>query len=231
MQLQLSCHQNRVQAMLTRSDRHALSPSLLLAPLLAPLPALAGNHLESVPAGLQHLQHLAHLGLALNYYKAWAHAAHGFASLSHTLQVSGGPCSMHCRSSHSLSCSPALLSTALGGNCHSRCAWVGIRFSTHQLCRHACICIVLCVALAGYLQELELQHTVTVLDDAAGFLAAIGQLTALTSLAAGSNQLNDLPQEWQQLKRLKVGLHFLHVSWGGISKRAYLALPCEWLGI
>lgn len=52
-----------------------------------------------------------------------------------------------------------------------------------------------------------MQHTATVLDDAAGFLAAIGQLTALTSLAAGSNQLSDLPAAWQQLKRLKVREH------------------------
>jgi hypothetical protein len=55
------------------------------------------------------------------------------------------------------------------------------------------------------MQDLELQHTATVLDDASGFLAVIGQLTALTSLAAGSNQLHDLPEAWQQLKRLKVG--------------------------
>lgn len=54
-------------------------------------------------------------------------------------------------------------------------------------------------------QDLELQHTAMVMDDAAGFLAAVGQLTALTRLAAGSNQLNDLPSSWQQLKQLQVG--------------------------
>jgi hypothetical protein len=46
-----------------------------------------------------------------------------------------------------------------------------------------------------------------VMDDAAGFLAAVGQLTALTRLAAGSNQVNDLPDSWQQLKQLQVGLY------------------------
>lgn len=53
-------------------------------------------------------------------------------------------------------------------------------------------------------QELELQHTATVLTDSDGFLEVVGQLTALTSLAAGSNQMSDLPEAWRQLKRLKV---------------------------
>lgn len=98
----------------------------------------AGNHLEAMPSGLDNLPNLSQLGLALNYYKTWRHAAPCFASL------------------------------------------------------------------ASSLQELELQHTASVLDDSAGFLAAVGQLTALTSLCAGSNQLSDLPEEWKQLKQLKV---------------------------
>lgn len=47
----------------------------------------AGNHLESLPSGLQVLRCLSHLGLALNYYKAWTHAVPCFASLASTLQV------------------------------------------------------------------------------------------------------------------------------------------------
>lgn len=65
-------------------------------------------------------------------------------------------------------------------------------------------CIVTCCCCC-HTQDLELQHTAMVMDDAAGFLAAVGQLTALTRLAAGSNQLNDLPASWQQLKQLQVG--------------------------
>jgi hypothetical protein len=48
---------------------------------------LAGNHLESLPSGLQGLRCLSHLGLALNYYKAWTHAVPCFAGLASTLQV------------------------------------------------------------------------------------------------------------------------------------------------
>lgn len=47
----------------------------------------AGNHLEAIPSGLQHLVHLIHLGLALNYYKSWCHAAPCFGNLANTLQV------------------------------------------------------------------------------------------------------------------------------------------------
>lgn len=75
------------------------------------------------------------------------------------------------------------------------------------------------------LQELEVQHTATVLDDAAGFLAAIGQLTALTSLAAGSNQLSDLPAAWSGLKRLKVGFCPTRVTCLQIHCGSCYALP------
>lgn len=78
---------------------------------------------------------------------------------------------------------------------------LGLALNYYKIWRHAVPCFA---SLASSLQELELQHTATVLDDAAGFLAAVGQLTALTSLCAGSNQLSVLPEAWQQLKRLKV---------------------------
>jgi hypothetical protein len=59
--------------------------------------------------------------------------------------------------------------------------------------------------LACSLRELHVQHTASVLPDAAGFLAALSQLTALTSLCAGSNAMKDLPPQWSELQALKVG--------------------------
>lgn len=139
-----------------------------------------------------------------------------FAALANTLQVRDKPWNLqpwladtHCTSRPRLQSSGALCSISV--------LFLGAPIRpAHGLCAHRWPSKEACWTLlqAAYvnqtclhwllLQELELQHTATVLDDAAGFLAVIGQLTALTSLAAGSNQLSDLPEAWQQLKQLKV---------------------------
>lgn len=145
---------------------------------------LSSNKLQELPAELCSCTGLSHLDVSKNRLLSLPEQ---FSNLSRITQLS--------LTGNHLESLPSGLQ---GLRCLSH---LGLALNYYKAWTHAVPCFA---GLASTLQELEVQHTATVLDDAAGFLAAIGQLTALTSLAAGSNQLSDLPAAWQQLKRLKV---------------------------
>lgn len=161
--------------------------------------AAAGNHLEALPSGLHGLRRLSHLGLALNYYKTWRHAVPCFAALAQTLQVGFCAPSLQVPLFHAVA---AVTRTVSPKSASGACFLSFLGVSSFLACLRPRF-VTLPLQNANT-QELELQHTATVLTDSDGFLEVVGQLTALTSLAAGSNQMSDLPEAWRQLKRLKV---------------------------